>query len=222
MKVRGVQLPSQPQMANTKFSRIFAALDRVHHFGMELHAVDPAVQLGDCGDMSVVGAGDDVEIRRRRLEFVAVTHPDRHALRQVAEQGRVARRTDPRVAVLPGSGVGDLAFVVMPHELQAVADPEDRLARLEYARIRVRRVFPVHAGRTARQDDAGDVARREFGRRRIVGQHLAIDVAFPNAPRDELRVLRAEIEDGNPVRVSHLMDFRWMKDGCRQINVQVR
>ena len=187
-------------------------MDRVHHFGMELHAVDFTFGLLDGRNMAVVGTGDDVESRRRRLEFVAVTHPDRHALGQVAEQGRAARRPDPRAAVFPGPGVSDLAFVVVPHQLQAVAYPQDRPAGLEYGRIGMGRVFPVHAGRAARQDDAGDVAFRQFGGRRIVGQHLAVDVALPNAPRDELRVLRAEIEDGNPVRVSHLTGFRGMEN----------
>ena len=157
MKVWGVQLPLAAAYGEYEVLQDLAAMDRVHHLGMELHAVDPAFGVGDGGDVAVVGAGDDVEFRRRRLEFVAVTHPDRHPLRQITEQGRVARRPDPCVAVFPGSGVRDLAFVVMPHELQAVADPEDRFARLEYARIRMRRVFAVHAGRTARQDDAGNV-----------------------------------------------------------------
>ncbi len=84
---------------------------------------------------------------------------------------------------------------MLRHHLLAIADAEDRHAGLEDRLRRARRTFLQHGGRTAGQD-------HRLGRQRGKGlggllkrRDLAIDAGLAHAPRDELRHLRAEIDD---------------------------
>ena len=45
----------------------------------------------------------------------------------------------------------------------------------------------------------------DFAERRRAGQHDGEDVLFANAPRNELRILRAEIEDNDCLGVHSLV-----------------
>ena len=89
----------------------------------------------------------------------------------------------------------DLPAEILGQELQAVANAQHRDAQLEDGAVRQRRVLGIDAGRAARQDEALGVQPGDFPRRRVVAQDDRIDVALADAPRDDLRVLRAEIQD---------------------------
>ena len=81
------------------------------------------------------------------------------------------------------------------HELQSVADAEHGQAQLEDARVGGGRVFVVDRPRGSREHDAdGRVAFDlvELGR---AGEDDGKNILFTNAARDELRVLRAKVED---------------------------
>ena len=64
-------------------------------------------------------------------------------------------------------------------------------------RIELRRALVVNAGRPAGEDDAVRLQRRDFLRRDVEANDLRIDLALANPPRDDLGVLRTEIEDEN-------------------------
>jgi hypothetical protein len=58
-----------------------------------------------------------------------------------------------------------------------------------------RRVGVVDRRRAAGEDDAERLVGLNFVERRRAGQHDGEDVLLADAARDELRILRAEIED---------------------------
>ena len=106
------------------------------------------------------------------------------------------------MALCPHFGIAELAHLaafyfpaeLLGHGLHAVADAEYRHAKLKYRLRRARgAAFPYRCG-PARQYDA---RRREFtdeGVGHVVRMQLAIDTGFAHAARNQLRILRAEIE----------------------------
>jgi len=137
--------------------------------------------------------GDGLEPGRQRLDPVAVAHPDVELRREPLEQLRPgARRWSP--VRTRGGRLVHLAAQLVGEELEAVADAEHRHAQLEGE--------PVRARLPSASTDAG----RRRGRRRAARRRasppasscrvdLAVDAQLAQPPRDELRVLRAEVED---------------------------
>ena len=123
------------------------------------------------------------------------------------EQLRVAARAHFGVAELAHLAGLDLAAELLRHGLHAVADAEHRHAELEH-RVRARvpvassyadmwlpeRMMPF--GAEVADELVGDVVRMD----------LAVDVRFAHAARDQLRVLRAEIEDEDLFVAMHSFD----------------
>ncbi len=98
------------------------------------------------------------------------------------------------LAELARAGARDGAAQLEGHELGAVADAQHRHAQVEERRVGARRVVDVDAHGTAREDQAARPARADLVERRVEGDELRVDVALPHAARDELPVLRAEVE----------------------------
>ncbi len=181
-----------------------AAAAGVGHFGMEQHAVDRLRLVAEPGDGRVVAGGDDVEVGWRRHDLVAVTRPDRERRPrgEASEQTRFLDR-DLSSAVLVRVGRRDFAPREMRDQLHAVADPQDRNAEVEHATIDSRGARLEHRVGTARENDPlrGELLHerevRAFGGR----MDLAVHVLLAHAPRDQLRELRAAIEDQDLVHV---------------------
>ena len=89
----------------------------------------------------------------------------------------------------------DAAAELLRHGLHAVADAEHRDAELEDRLWRAARRLFVRRHVAAGQDDAGGVELAHECVAYIAGVDLAVDLGFADAPRDQLRVLGAEIED---------------------------
>ena len=174
------------------------AVRRVHDLGMELHRVEAARRVGDRREGRVVGDADHLEAGRQAGDAVAVAHPYGVALALAPhplEQGRVGDHLDLGAAELAVMPRLDGAAELRRHGLLAVADAEHRHARLEDALRRARRGVARHRFRPARQDDALrlHLAKSLFGR--LEGHDLRIDALLAHAPGDQLRHLRAEIDD---------------------------
>ena len=111
------------------------------------------------------------------------------------EQARVAARPHLGVAELAMRARLDLAAELHRHREHAVADAEHGNAELEHRVGRAQLVLLVGRSVAARQDDP---LRRELADERIadvVRMDLAVHVRLAHAPRDQLRDLRAEVED---------------------------
>ena len=70
-----------------------------------------------------------------------------------------------------------------------------------------RRLRFGHRFRAAGENDAARAESADFGVADVPGMDLAVDAAFAHAPRDQLRVLRAEVENQDAMRV----DVRWVQ-----------
>ena len=84
----------------------------------------------------------------------------------------------------------------MAHELLAVANAQYREAALEHDGIHSRRTLGHDAGGATRQDNGSGI---EFLNEGPVdseaGVDFAVDAGLADAPRDQLRYLRAEVDD---------------------------
>ena len=79
--------------------------------------------------------------------------------------------------------------------LHAVADAEDRQAAVEHLLRRFRRTVLGGGLRSARQDDALRAELRDLLRIVVPRPDFAVDADLADAAGNQLRVLRAEIED---------------------------
>ena len=85
------------------------------------------------------------------------------------------------------------------HGLHAVADAEQRDARLEEPLVRQRGLVFVDARWAAREHDARVAGREHVIDRLGARQDFRVDTQLSDPAGDELGVLRTEVEDRNPV-----------------------
>src|SRR5262245_12235468 len=170
---------------------------------MELDAVTPLRLVLERGDRRVARARGDAEARRRGEDAVAVTGPYTLALRRVGEQRRLRGYFDLRATVLalvrrlhpPVEKVGG--------ELHAVTDAENGNAEIEDLARTGRRRLGVYRLRAAGKDDC---LRREIAdlvHGEIARMDDRVDFLVANPPRDELRVLRSEVENDDGFGLHH-------------------
>ena len=172
-------------------------LGRVVHLGMELQAVEAPRLVGDDADRRIWRMADALEARRQLRDAIAVAHPDCMAalLPDAIEERRFRDRLDLGAAVFAVMAALHLAAELRRHQLLAVADAEDRDAGLEDHLRRARRAFLQHRGRPAGEDHRLGFQRGEGRFRLLIGRDLAIDAGLADAAGDQLRHLRAEIDD---------------------------
>src|SRR5688500_3360010 len=88
-----------------------------------------------------------------------------------------------------------VAAELLGHRLHAVADAEQRQAAIEDLLSGTRRAEFRCRFRTAGEDDSLRRELRDLRRIVVPGPDLAVDPDLADAARDQLRVLRAEVED---------------------------
>ena len=127
----------------------------------------------------------------------AVAHPGlKRAGRQFkAAGGHGGKRAHFGAAVFALVGGGDVAAEGVGQELHAVADAEHRLAAGQDVGRELRRAGVVDGVVAAGEDDPPGPILAHESVRNVGGMDLAVDLRFAHAPRDQLRVLRAEVED---------------------------
>ena len=182
----------------------------MHDLGVELNTGETTLEVLESGDRSTLGDGHDSEAARRLVYGVAVRHPYRLSLGKIAEErGIGAGHGDRGAAELREPRAGDLAAEREGHRLEAVADSERRDAGVEQARVDLGSAVGVHRRRATGQDHGDRVLGQHLrdGHRR--GDDLAVDRGLADPAGDELRVLRAEIddEDGAVVDGAHRGPF---------------
>ena len=172
------------------------AVGGVDDLGVELDAEEGAVADLDGGELGVVGDGDGAGAFGGGEDFVAVAHPHDGGAGDVAEEGAGGvGDAELGAAVLAGDAGADLAAEGLHHELHAVADAEDGEAEVEEGGVDLGGAGLVDAAGAAGEDDAFGGERADAVEGGGEGEDLAVDLAFADAPGDELAVLRAEVED---------------------------
>ncbi len=130
------------------------AVRRVHHFGVELHAVDLALVIGDRGERRAVRDADAAEALRQLGHAVAVAHPDLRALALAphpVEQRRLVHDLDLGAAELAVMPAFDHAAKRGDQSLLAIADAEHRHVRIEDGLVHPRRARLMHGWRVRRR-----------------------------------------------------------------------
>ena len=168
---------------------------------MPLQAVEATLARLEGRDGGLGGGGGDGEALGRALDGVAVAHPHDLVVGCAAEQAGVTGHGGLGVPVLAGAGATDGAAEGVGHGLEAVADAQDGHAGLEDRGIDGGRTLLVHGGRTAGQDDGGGLLGEHVHHAHGVGDDLGVDVGLTHAARDQLGILRAEVDDEDGVHV---------------------
>ena len=170
------------------------ALRRVHHLGVELHAVKAALRVGDDGVGRVLRAADGHEPLRQLLDPVAVAHPHLRARVHAVQKSRAVPVLQVGDAVFALVRAGNPPAEHVREQLHAVADAQNRHAQLKHPRVGVRRAGLVHAGRAAAEDDPHRVHRLQRRGGNAVRHNDAVHLRLAHPARNQLAVLGAEIE----------------------------
>ncbi len=173
------------------------AVRRVHDLGVVLHARELSGPVLERRNGGAGAGGDDLEPVGRGRDRVAVAHPHRLPIRKIRMK-LSPRHIQLGAAVLTGAGAGDRAAEGLGHRLEAVADAEDGNVEIEQRGVELGSTVGVDAGGPARQHDRLRVSRLDLVDGRGMRDHLREHPRLTDAPCDELRVLRAEVdhEDG--------------------------
>ena len=172
---------------------------RVHDLGVELDAVEAALDVLDRGDRRLGRRRQRGEALGRRVHRVAMRHPARLGVRRPGQQAAVLGHGELRAAELADLGALDLAAQREDERLHAVTDAEHRDAELEQLRIEPRGARRVHRRRPAAQDQALRRALAHLVDADVVRQQLGEHPELAHAARDQLGVLAAVVEDDDLV-----------------------
>ena len=167
---------------------------------MELHPIEAAFAVLEPRGRGVGRGRGDREPGRGGGDRVEVAHP--HLLLvgyPATEQRAVVAHGQLRAPVLTAVGAIDAATELLRDELRAVTDAQDRHAEFVHRGIDRWCALDMHRFRAAREDDARRLLRFDLGDRDRVRHDLAVDVSLAHPPRDELCVLRAEVDDQHRV-----------------------
>src|SRR5689334_6589410 len=203
------------------------ALKRMRDLGMELHAIEFAALVRHRGDRASGIVGDDFEARRQTGDLIAVTHPHVEqsmsfgvaAVLNVAEERRVAASAHLGIAELAHDTHLHLAAQLFGHRLHAIADAQYGYTELEHGLRRMRRAARIGRRMPAGQNHAFRSEAANETVAHIPGMDLAIDFALTHTARDQLRVLRAEIENQNLVVSRRLYGAGWSSQRLHRVTL---
>ena len=166
---------------------------------------------------AVVRVGSDLESRGKLRYIVIVAHPADHGRREPLIKRRRDRiQYDLRPAVFTLRRTLYPAPEHVHHELGSVAQSQNRDAHLEQFLRRSGGSFQVDTVRSSGQDDALRIHFPDLIQRGLVGTDLAIDLAFPHPPCDQLVVLTAEIDDDNFLLLNFIHKQSFRKPVCHE------
>ncbi len=173
----------------------------VDHLGVELHAVQPALDILERGHGHRRCLRRDPEALGSLGDRVEMTHPHLLMRGLVGEQHAVAHDVEHRLAVLTLAGVRHLAAELQSQQLRAVTDAEHRDAGVVHRRVDDGRALDVHRLGSTAEDHTGGLLGRDLFRRDRVRHDLAVDVRLAYPTGDQLCVLRAEVDDEDGVEL---------------------
>ncbi len=97
--------------------------------------------------------------------------------------------------VLTGAGSLHGAAQRVGHRLKSVADAQYRQPGAEQRRVNAGRPWLVHAGRAPGQHDRRGFTAQDLRSMCLVPDHLGIHLGLADPAGDQLRILRAEVDD---------------------------
>ena len=164
------------------------------HLGVVLHAGQPTRAVLERRHRGAGAGGDDVEPVGRRGDRVAVAHPHR------LDAGQIRMQLS-RQSLSARCGRTHWCRCARPCRPAPVPSPESRSRcrtparpRSNNAGIELRGAVGVHAGRATGQHDGLRVLGLDLVDGRGVRDDLRVHPRLADPPRDQLRILRAEVD----------------------------
>jgi hypothetical protein len=178
---------------------------RVDDLGMEEQPPDRQLAMPHRREGRALAAAEHAKAVRQAQHAVTVAHPHDalRAARDALEEGILALELQQRAPVLAILAALDHAAEPQGQDLHAVADAEDRDTEAGQRGIEVRRVRIERARGAAREHDARRVPRPDRVERERRRMDLAVDALLAQPSRDELRELRAVVEDQDAIARGH-------------------
>ena len=173
---------------------------------MELHRVSGfAFEL--IGGVHHIGrGGNDLRSFREGRYGIPVRHPHLRFRAYTLQEGRRGHGAQHGAAVFAAVGSLYLAAAGMGQVLGAVADAQQRQTAAESTYVHLRGIGVPHAAGTAGKDDT--LHRAVQGRYLIIRVDFAIYIQFAQAPPDELRNLRAEVQNEDLIHCSWALSWQ--------------
>lgn len=170
------------------------------YLGMELHAIKMFFRVGHGRHRTVFRMGNGMEARRANLHLVGMAHPVAggftHALEQVLPV--VHGHTD--AAVFPLGCFLHGTTQQMRRQLHAIANAQYRHTQFPNAQIAPGCVLFQYTGRSAAQNNPLGPDGAYLFHRGVIGQYFGINLALPNPPGNQLRILAAKVQNHNFLR----------------------
>ena len=117
------------------------------------------------------------------------------ATESLEQHAVIAQKFDVGVSVLALVARADFATELVGHQVQAVADTKNGQAEMQDLFVHRGCIGFVDRRRASGEDDAGGRVTLDFFQRSGAGEDDGEDVLFADAARNELRILRAKVED---------------------------
>jgi len=135
----------------------------------------------------------------RLVDMITMAHPHARcgALGKTVEQIGVAVDDQISRTILAPIGAAGFAAEVEIDDTHAVADAKKRHRQLKKRRVNFGRAILVNARRSAGKDDSFGIERAHFVQREVKWMDFAVYLGLADAPRDQLGILRPEIENEN-------------------------
>ena len=126
------------------------ALQRMEHFGMELHAPNLLILGGVCGVFYGFGGCDALKILGDCRNGVAVAHPHlRIVVKSLKQRILLVDELQILTAIFAAAGGLHVAAQCVRNELRTVANAQNRFASTELLQIDLERLLVIHAVRRA-------------------------------------------------------------------------
>ena len=181
--------------AHHKILQEQCALQRVEHFGVELHAPNLLVFGGVGSVFYGFGGCNALKIVGNCRNGVAVAHPHlRIVVKSLKQRIFLVDELQILTAIFAAAGGLHVAAQCVRNELRTIANAQNRFASTELLQIDLERLLVIDAVRRAAEDDADDVVVVAHGVF-VVGDNFTKSVEFADAPRNELRGLRTKIQN---------------------------
>ncbi len=121
-------------------------------------------------------------------------HPD---FGEIIEHGAGDQWLDLGMTILALRRRVNLSAERMGQGLHSITDPKDGQTCFEDEILNIGRALFIHRLGSTRKDESLGLDRKDLFHRRVPGEQLAIDLRLTHTPRNDLRILRTEIENGN-------------------------
>mmetsp|Transcript_36144 Transcript_36144/g.61620 ORF Transcript_36144/g.61620 Transcript_36144/m.61620 type:complete len:405 (+) Transcript_36144:570-1784(+) len=189
------------------------AKGRVCHFWVELQSPHLGRDVFNSDKVSIRCPGHCLEPSWHFMQLVPMRHPHDKFFRQTCKERRIATLH---------AGHGSLSIFAfearcylppkdMRQFLHSITNSQNRhiplLDKLPNFLGDMRRSLLVHAVRTSTQDHCGQLVLAQLLGRDETRVELAVDMELADAPCDEVRILAAEVEDGD-LRTGKIAELR--------------